>query len=99
MSSRDPLICHVAAQKTPAEDSAQRQAFKAPRLPQAVKAMVEDTGQTCKALAARVKERVVQKDTSAYLETNRRPNLIMAIPFETGIEATAKKRAKYTDAM
>ena len=61
--------------------------------------MVEDTGETRKALAARVKERVVQKDTSAYLETNRRPNLIMAIPFETGIEAIAKKRAKYTDTM
>lgn len=97
MSSRDPLICHLAAQKTLAEDYAQRQAFKP--YPEVVKAMVEDTGQTCKALVAMVKERVVQKGTSAHLETDSRPILVMTVPFETGIEAIAKKRAKYTDVM
>ena len=49
-------------------------------------------------MVARVKQRVVQKDT--HLETDSRPNFIMTVPFETRIEATAKKkRARYTDVM
>ena len=96
MSSRDPLICHVAAQKTPAEDSAQRQAFKAPTGGQGHGGghWADLQGISCKG-----EREGGSKRHLAYLETNRRPNLIMAIPFETGIEATAKKRAKYTDAM
>ena len=66
MSSRDPLVRHLASQKTLAEASTQRQVFKP--FQQVVEVMQEDPGASQKTLAARAKDKVTQMDSSAHLQ-------------------------------
>ena len=69
MSSRDPLVHHLASQKTPAEASAVRQSFRPYQ--QVVEVLREDPGANRKAVVAQVKRAVVQADTQVHLEQCR----------------------------
>ena len=69
MSSRDPVVRHLASQQTLAEASAERQAFKP--FQQVVEVMQVDPGATRKALVAQAKDRVAQVDASTRLEQCR----------------------------
>ena len=66
MSSRDPLVRHLASQKTLTEASAVRQDFKPYQ--QVVEVMQEDPGVNRKTLIAKVKNVVVETDTQNHLQ-------------------------------
>ena len=66
MSSRDPLIRHLATRDTLAEAEAQRKSLKPYQ--QVVEAMHADPGANRKATAALAKEMVVERDTQTRLD-------------------------------
>ena len=66
MSSRDPLVRHLASQKTLAATSTVRQSFKPYQ--QVVEVLGEDPGASQKAIVARAKSAVVQADTQVHFE-------------------------------
>ena len=66
MSSRDPLVRHLASQKTLAEASTVRQSFKPYQ--QVVEVLREDPGASQKAIVARAKSAVVQAHTQVHFE-------------------------------
>ena len=66
MSSRDPLVWHLASQKKLAEASAVRQNFRPYQ--QVVKVLKEDPGANRKVIVARVKRAVVEADMHVHLE-------------------------------
>lgn len=69
MSSRDPLIIHLATFDTLAEASAQRKSFKPYQ--QVVEAIHANPGTNQKATAALAKEMVVERETQTHLDLCR----------------------------
>ena len=69
MSSRDPLVWHLASQKTLAKASAVRENFRPYQ--QVIEVLMKELGANQKAIVAQVRRAVVQADVHVHLAQSR----------------------------